>query len=144
MLQVTSRKCSYNWFTKVNTKSHNSSFHPYNLLSSQPGCCPRKPSTAAQSPFANTSHTHTHTHTHTPHTHTHTQCLELGINTIHHIPTPPASFLLTWLELNSWSEVYIPWVSASLVRSDSLSGKRSSAAHPFSVDWHDLPGVHSE
>lgn len=71
-LQAADRKCSYDRFTKVNTKSHNSSFHPYNLLSSRPGSCPHRLSQL-----------------HNLHLQ---ESLELGINTIHHIPTPLASF----------------------------------------------------
>lgn len=63
MLRVKSRKCSYDRFTKVNTKSHNRSFHPYNLLSSQPGCCPHSLS-QLHNLHLQTPRTHTYRHTH--------------------------------------------------------------------------------
>lgn len=82
--------CSYGWFTKVNRKSHNSSFHLYDLLSSSQ-LLSVQPLTAAQSLRAkDLKHIHRNTH----------QCLQRGINTIHHIPTQLASFPshLTWVK----------------------------------------------
>lgn len=69
--QVTSRKCSYGWFTKVNTKSHNSSFHPYNLLCLGPAAVRAAFHSCTISISKHFTHTHTHLQTHTHEDYTH-------------------------------------------------------------------------